>query len=200
MLVPCVTVLQPEPNTNLGMGGIKIFALFFRNDSKQPNILTCSRSVTSASPKRCHPPPLEVLPPVRESSTCLKRTLVFPKRSSTTTDNASKLALWIRLAIFSSVFELRCQLFSVRSVTLSPEVTKCRMVHDMWLEPVMIMLREGVGGMSFTSAAPPALATLAAMIPGSMPAESEAFSSSASLRTIRDLSLQQSRGAVAGHL
>ena len=56
MLVPCVALLQQEPNANLGMGGIKIFALFFRNDSKQPNILTCSRSVTSASPKRCHPP------------------------------------------------------------------------------------------------------------------------------------------------
>ena len=54
------------------------------------------------------------------------------------------------------------------------------------------MFRAGGGGMSFVSAAPPALATLAAMILGSMPAESEAFSSSASLRTIRDLSLQQS--------
>ena len=72
---------------------------------------------------------------------------------------------------------LRCQFFSVRSVTLSPEATKCGMVRDMWLEPVTIMLREGVGGMSFALAAPPALATLAAMIPGSMPAESEAFRS-----------------------
>ena len=62
------------------------------------------------------------------------------------------------------------------------------------------MFREGGGGMSFASAAPPALATLAAMIPGLMLAESEAFSSSANLRTIRDLSLQQSSGAVAGHL
>ena len=152
-------------------------------------------------PKRCHPPsPGSFTASDRVLSTCLKRTLVFSKRSSTTTDNTSNPALWIRLAIFSSVFELRCQLFSVRSVTLSPEATRCGMVRDMWLEPVTIMLREGGGGMSFASAAPPALAALAAMIPGSMPAESEAFSSSASLRTIRDLALQQSWGAVAGHL
>ena len=204
-MVPCVALLQQEPNTNLGMGGIKIFALFFRNDSKQHNILTCSRRMTSgvytASPKRCHPPsPGSFTASDRVSSTCLKRTLVFPKRSRTTTDNASKPVLWIRLAIFSSVFELRCQLFSVRSVTLSPEASRCGMVRNMWLELVTIMLREGGGGMSFASAAPPALAALAAMIPGSMPAESEAFSSSASLRTIRDQALQQSWGADAGHL
>ena len=150
MLVPCVALLQQEPNTNLGMGGIKSFALFFRNDSKQHSSLTCSRRMTSrvytASPKRCHPPsPGSFTASDRVSSTCLKRTLVFPKRSSTTTDNASKPELWIRLATFSSVLELRCQFFSVRSVTLSPEATKCGMVRDMWLEQVMIMLREGGG-------------------------------------------------------
>ena len=130
MLVPCVALLQQEPNTNLGMGGIKIFALVFRNDSKQHSSLTCSRRIMSgvytASPKRCHPPsPGSFTASDRVSSTCLKQTLVFPKRSSTTTDNASKPELWIRLATFSSVLELRCQLFSVRSVTLSPEATKC---------------------------------------------------------------------------
>ena len=56
------------------------------------------------------------------------------------------------------------------------------------------------GEVSCESAAPSALATLSAMMPGSMPAESEAFSSSASLRTIRDFALQQSWGAVTGHL
>ena len=111
MLVPCVALLQQESNTNLGMGGIKIFALFFRKDSKQHSSLTCSRRMTSgvytASPKRCHPPsPGSFTASDRVSSTCLKRTLVFPKRSSTTTDNASKPELWIRLATFSSVLEL----------------------------------------------------------------------------------------------
>ena len=84
MLVPCVELLQQNPNANLGMGGIKIFALFFRIDSKQPSILTCSRSVTSgvytASPKRCHPPsPGSFTASERVRSTCLKRTLI-PKK------------------------------------------------------------------------------------------------------------------------
>ena len=84
MLVPCVELLQQDPNANLGMGGIKIFALFFRIDSKQPSILTCSRSVTSgvytASPKRCHPPsPGSFTASERVLSTCLKRTLI-PKK------------------------------------------------------------------------------------------------------------------------
>ena len=54
--------------------------------------------------------------------------------------------------------------------------------------------------MSNAFAAPPALATLSAMTPGSMPAESEAFSSSARQRTTRDFALQLSAGPVTGHL
>ena len=105
MLVPCVALLQQEPNTNLGMGGIKIFALFFRNDSKQHSSLTCSwrmaSGVYTASPKRCHPPsPGSFTANDRVSSTCLKRTLVFPKRSSTTTDNASSPSFGFGLPLF----------------------------------------------------------------------------------------------------
>ena len=60
-------------------------------------------------------------------------------------------------------------------------------------------LREGCGE-SFALAATPALATLSAMMPGTMPAESEVLSSSAMLRTIRERALQQSDGERAGHL
>ena len=53
---------------------------------------------------------------------------------------------------------------------------------------------------SFALAALPAPGALSAMTPGSMPAESEAFNSSANVRTTRDFALQLSCGAMAGHL
>ena len=85
-------------------------------------------------------------------------------------------------------FEFRCQHLSVRSVTLSPLADRCGMVRDMWLELVTIIFRAKRGGcvVSCAVAAPHALSTLAVMTPGSMPAESKAFSSLARQRTTRD--------------
>ena len=53
---------------------------------------------------------------------------------------------------------------------------------------------------SFAPAAPPAPEALSTVMPGSMPAESEALSSLASVRTTRDFAVQLSCGAMAGHL
>ena len=54
--------------------------------------------------------------------------------------------------------------------------------------------------MSCAVAAPHALSTLAVMTPGSMPAESKAFSSLARQGTTEDFALQLSASAVTGHL
>ena len=47
VLVLCVLLLQHEPKTNLGVGGMKIFALFFRFISRQLRDLTCSLRMSS---------------------------------------------------------------------------------------------------------------------------------------------------------
>ena len=71
----------------------------------------------------------------------------------------------------------------------------------MWLEPEIT--RHRVGGTVFAAvaavAALPELETLSTMMPGSMPAESEALSSSARLRTTIEVALQHSGGARARH-
>ena len=60
MLLLRVLLSQQEPKTNLGMGGMKIFALFFRVTSRLPRDLTCSLRISSGvyteSPRRCQPP------------------------------------------------------------------------------------------------------------------------------------------------
>ena len=96
----------------------------------------------------------------------------------------------------SNEFLLRCQLFSVRSKTENPLAFMWGITLDIWLDPVTRKLRLR----SFALAALSAPGALSAMTPGSMPAESEAFSSSASVRTTRDFALQLSCGAMAGHL
>ena len=60
VFVPCVSVVQHDPKTKRGIGGIKILPLFFAIVSRQLTNLTCSlrmvSGVNTASPRRCHPP------------------------------------------------------------------------------------------------------------------------------------------------
>ena len=150
MLLPHVLLSQQEPKTNLGMGGMKIFALFFRVTSRLQRDLTCSMRISSGvyteSPRRCQPPfPGNLTDKDNVLSTCLKRTLVLPKRSNTMTDSELRLADWILLTSEARDFELRCQFFSVRLVTTIPLAFMCGMILDMWLESKTMRLREGGG-------------------------------------------------------
>ena len=122
MLMLCVLLSQHEPKTNLGMGGIKMFVLFFRETSRLLRDLTCSLRISSgvytASPIRCHPPsPGNLTANDNVSSSCLNQTLVLPNRSRTSKDRALRLVAWILLTSEARDFEFKCQFFSVRSVT-----------------------------------------------------------------------------------
>ena len=102
--------------------------------------------VYTESPRRCQPPsPGNLTAKDNVLSTCLKRTLVLPKRSNTMTDSELRIADWILLTSEARDFELRCQFFSVRLVTTIPLAFMCGMILDMWLESKTMRLREGGG-------------------------------------------------------
>ena len=122
---------------------------------------------------------------------------MLPKRSCTETDKGLSTTDRNLFIVFSSEFLLKCQLFSVRSLTKNPPASMWGITLAIWLDPVTTKFR--FEGGFFAQAAPPAPGALSTITPGSMPAESEAFSSSASVRTTRDFALQLSWGTMAGH-